>query len=73
MKTVTIAAVKIAFMGAFFYIAFFFCLRVVAVMLAKYKGSVGIDLSRPMLFILSLSMWAFAFSVAYWILNATRR
>jgi hypothetical protein len=65
--------VKVALVGALLYVAFSFVVRLAAIGLARYKGSVGIDLSRPMLFILSLSMWVFAFSVAYWILNATRR
>jgi hypothetical protein len=65
--------VKIALVGALLYVAFFFLLKLAAIGLARYKGSVGIDLSRPMLFILSLSLWIFAFSVAYWILNTIRR
>jgi hypothetical protein len=64
---------RIALVGGFLYVAFFVLMRLAAIGLARYKGSVGIDLSRPMLFILSLSVWIFAFSVAYWILNVTRR
>ena len=73
MKTVMVFTVKIAFMGAVFYIVFFLCLRVVAVMLAKYKGSVGIDFSRPGAFILYLSIWIIAFSIAYRIVSPIRR
>jgi hypothetical protein len=64
---------RIALVGGFLYVAFIVLMRLAAIGLARYKGSVGIDLSRPMLFILSLSVWIFAFSVAYWILNTTRR
>jgi hypothetical protein len=62
-----IGTLRIALVGAFLYVAFCVLVRLAAIGLARYKGSVGIDLSRPMLFLLSLSMWIFAFSVAYWI------
>jgi hypothetical protein len=38
--------VKIALVGALLYVAFFFLLKLAAIGLARYKGSVGIDLSR---------------------------
>jgi hypothetical protein len=68
-----ISIVKITLLGAAFYIAFFLCLQLVAIILANYTGGVGIDIKRPTLFILHLSIWIIAFSLAYWIAPPTRR
>jgi hypothetical protein len=58
-------SLKVAVVGAFIFVALEFALQLGGVLLARYTGSVGIDASRPMWFILYLGMWVVSFAIAY--------
>jgi hypothetical protein len=58
-------SLKIAVVGALIFVALQFVIQLSAVLLARYTGSVGIDTSRPMLFVLYLGMWVLSFAIAY--------
>ena len=58
-------AVKVAFVGALVFVALQFVIKLSVVLVARYTGSIGIDTSRSMLFILYLGMWVLSFVIAY--------
>jgi hypothetical protein len=66
-------SLKLAVVGAFIFVALEFALRLSLVLLARYKGSAGMDASRPMWFIFYLGMWVVSFSIAYSIFPAFGR
>jgi hypothetical protein len=58
-------SLKIAVVGALIFVALQFVIQLSAALLPRYTGSVGIDTSRPMLFVLYLGMWVLSFAIAY--------
>jgi hypothetical protein len=58
-------SLKIAVVGALVFVALEFALHVGAALLARFKGSIGVDASRPMFFVFYLGMWMVSFAIAY--------
>lgn len=58
-------SLKIAVVGALVFVALEFALQVAGILLARFTGSIGVDTSRPMLFIFYLGMWIVSFAIAY--------
>jgi hypothetical protein len=57
--------IKIATAGGVVFVALLFVIRMMASVVARSRGSLGIDASRPMWFCLYLLLWALSFAIAY--------
>ena len=66
-------SLKVALGSAFVFVALIFILRMSFVFLARFKGSAGIDASRPAWFIFYLGMWVVSFVIVYSIFPAFAR
>jgi hypothetical protein len=58
-------SLKIAFVGALIFISLEFALQLSGVLLARFRGSAGMDASRPMWFMFYFGMWVVSFAIAY--------
>jgi hypothetical protein len=57
--------IKIAVFAAFGYVLFIVSVKLIAMLIARFAGSLIFEASRPAIFICNLLFWILAFSLAY--------